>query len=207
MPKLLTVQLSPQQQVELRRRLHERDLAPHTRMRLECLRLADKGMTAPQIASLMEVHPATVRTAFKRFQAAGFAALADAPRCGRPPQVRRADLDALEAMLDASANGGPSWTAPQLTDWLQAQRGVRISPSWLTHLLRADGFRYKRTRDSLRHKTDPVLQQAARAALEDLQPCSNGPMRPRSTCTTWMRAASPRPCPPATPGRARASAR
>jgi transposase len=201
MPKLLTLWLSPEQQAELRRRLHERDLASHTRMRPECLRLSDKGMTAPQVAALMDVHPATVRTAIKRFQAAGFAGLADAPRCGRPSQVRRADLDALEAMLDASANGGPTWTAPQLVDWLHTQRGVHISPSRLSYLLRADGFRWKRTRDSLRHKADPVLQQAARAALEDLQPCSSTPRPARASCTTWRRAGSPRPCPPATPGR------
>ena len=207
MPKLLKAQLSPEQQAELRRRLHERDLAPHTRMRLECLRLLDKGMTVPQVAGLMEVHPATVRTALERFRAAGFAALADAPRCGRPPQLPRADLDALETMLDACAQGGRSWTAPQLADWLAAQRGVHISPSHLTQLLRRDGFRWKRTRDSLRHKADPVLQQAARAQLEDLQPCSSKPMPAGSTCTTWMRAGSPRPCPPATPGRARACAR
>lgn len=207
MPKLLKVELSPEQQTELRRRLHQRDLAPHTRMRLECLRLSDKGITAPQIAALMEVHPATVRNAIKRFKTAGFQALADAPRCGRPPQLPRADLHALETMLDACADGGPTWTAGQLADWLHAQRGVRISPSHLTQLLRRDGFRYKRTRDSLRHKADPVPQGAARAQLEDLQPCSSKPRPASSTCITWMRAGSPRPCPPATPGPARASVR
>jgi transposase len=207
MPKLLKVELSPEQQAELRRRLHERDLAPHTRMRLECLRLSDKGMTVPQVADLVEVHPATVRKAIKAFLAAGFAALVDAPRCGRPPQLPRADLDALEAMLDACAQGGPTWTAPQLAHWLADQRGVHISPSHLAHLLRADGFRWKRTRDSLRHKANPILQMAARAQLEDLQPCSSKPMPRRSTCTTWMRAGSPRPCPPATPGRAPGCAR
>ncbi len=46
MPKLLKVELSPEQRAELRRRLHERDLAPHTRMRLECLRLSDNDGAA-----------------------------------------------------------------------------------------------------------------------------------------------------------------
>jgi hypothetical protein len=48
---------------------------------------------------------------------------------------------------------------------------VEISPAWLTELLHREGFRWKRTRDTLRHKADPVLQQAARAKLEDLRPC------------------------------------
>jgi transposase len=207
MPKLLKVEPSPEQRAELRRRLHERDLAPHTRMRLECLHLSDKAMTVPQVAGLAEVHPAAVRKAIKRFMAAGFAALADAPRCGRPPQLQQADPDASETMPDACTNGGPSWTAPQLADWLQGQRGVHISPSRLTALVRADGFGWKRTRDTLRHKADPVLQQAARARLEEVQPCSSKPMPPRSTCPTWTRAGSPRPCPPAAPGRAPASVR
>ncbi|MFJ7903905.1 hypothetical protein ACIQ6V_26000 [Streptomyces sp. NPDC096198] len=47
---------------------------------------------------------------------------------------------------------------------------MRVSAAWLTELLRRDGFRWKRTRDTLRHKTDPVLQQAARARLEGLRP-------------------------------------
>ncbi|WP_432034081.1 winged helix-turn-helix domain-containing protein [Streptomyces antibioticus] len=40
---------------------------------------------------------------------------------------------------------------------------MEISADWLWELLRRDGFRWKRTRDSLRHKADPVLQQAAKA--------------------------------------------
>ncbi|WP_158714853.1 winged helix-turn-helix domain-containing protein [Streptomyces erythrochromogenes] len=46
---------------------------------------------------------------------------------------------------------------------------MRVSAAWLTELLHRDGFRWKRTRDTLRHKVDPVLQQAARAQLEDLR--------------------------------------
>ncbi len=44
-----------------------------------------------------------------------------------------------------------------------------LDSSWLSVLLHRDGFRWKRTRDSLRHLADPVLQQAARAKLEDLR--------------------------------------
>ncbi|MEV7395439.1 winged helix-turn-helix domain-containing protein [Streptomyces sp. NPDC091215] len=66
---------------------------------------------------------------------------------------------------------GTTWTAPALCDWLRAERGVEISADWLAELLHRDGFRWKRTRDSLQHKADPVLQQAARAQLEDLRPC------------------------------------
>lgn len=177
MPKLLQVELTPEQRDELRGRLHTREMPWHTRLRLECVRWSDAGLTVPQIAERVECHQVTVREALHRFEHGGFADLDDAPRPGRPPTVARADLDALEAMLDAAAAEGCTVTAGAATDWLKAERGVIISAAWLTVLLRRDGFRWKRTRDSLRHLADPVLQQAARAHLEDLQPCSWRRMR------------------------------
>jgi transposase len=169
MPRLLQVTLSPEQAAQLRRQLHERDLEPRTRMRLECVRLSDKGLSVPQIAELLEVHQATVREALHRFGTAGFDALPDAPRAGRPPRASRADLDVLEQMLDASAAAGRTWTLPAIADWLARTRGVHLSSSWISVLLHRDGFRYKRTRDHLRHKADPALQQAARDQLEGLR--------------------------------------
>ncbi|MFI5804427.1 winged helix-turn-helix domain-containing protein [Streptomyces sp. NPDC051561] len=58
-------------------------------------------------------------------------------------------------MLDESAANGTTWTAPALCDWLRAERGVEISADWQAELLHRDGFRSKRTRDSLRHRADP----------------------------------------------------
>jgi transposase len=169
MPRLLQVALSPEQGTQLRRRLRQRDLAPRTRMRLECVRLSDKGLSVPQIAELLEVHQATVREALHRFLAAGLDTLPDAPRTGRPPAACREDLDVLEQMLDASAAQGQTWTLPTIAAWLQRTRGVRLSSSWISVLLHRDGFRYKRTRDHLRHKANPALQHAAAEQLEGLR--------------------------------------
>jgi transposase len=169
-PKILRVELTADQQHEVRERLRRRDLAPHTRLRLECIRLMAWGMTVPDVAGLLECNHVTVRGAVHRFAEGGFDALEDAPRAGRPPSVGRADREALAALLDESARQGRTWTAAGLCDWLRAERGVEVSPAWLTELLHRDGFRWKRTRDTLRHKADPVLQQAARARLEDLRP-------------------------------------
>jgi hypothetical protein len=62
-----------------------------------------------------------------------------------------------------------TWTARKLCDWRERERGVRVPAAWLAELLHREGFRWKRTRDSLRHLADPVLQRAARARLEDLR--------------------------------------
>ncbi|GAA1927824.1 helix-turn-helix domain-containing protein [Streptantibioticus ferralitis] len=169
MAKPLRVRLSPEQDAELRRRLRSRDLTVNERMRLECVRLSARGWTVPEIAPAVEKHQVTVRKALHRFLGGGFEAMADAPRGGRPPRWKREGLDALEAMLDAAAAEGTTWTLPALAEWLRRERGVDIDSSWLSVLLLRDGFRWKRTRDSLRHKADPALQAAAWERLEGLR--------------------------------------
>ncbi|MFJ9855069.1 helix-turn-helix domain-containing protein [Streptomyces sp. NPDC101150] len=169
MAKLLRVGLSPEQDRELRRRLGVRDLPANERMRLECVRLSARGFTVPDIALIVEKHEVTVREALHRCLGGGFDALADAPRPGRPPRWTRQDLDVLEAMPDASAVQGRTWTLPALAEWLRRERGVDVDSSWLSVPLNRDGFRWKRTRNSLRHKADPALQTAAWERLEGLR--------------------------------------
>ncbi|MFF4407355.1 winged helix-turn-helix domain-containing protein [Streptomyces sp. NPDC001404] len=79
------------------------------------------------------------------------------------------DRAALADLPDRSAAAGVAWTVPALRDWLRERRGVEISADWLWELLRRDGFRWKRTRDSVRHQAGPVVQQAAKAQPEDLR--------------------------------------
>jgi transposase len=129
-----------------------------------------------EVADLLECNPVTVRAAVHRFEKGGLEGLPDAPRPGRPARILGSeDRAVLAELLDASAATGITWTAPALRDWLRDERGVEISAYWLWELLRRDGFRWKRTRDSVRHQADPVLQQAARAQLEDLRPCGRPP--------------------------------
>ncbi|WP_353963765.1 winged helix-turn-helix domain-containing protein [Streptomyces sp. NBC_00237] len=125
---------------------------------------------------MLEHHPVTVRAAVHPFEA-GIAGLVDALRPGRPARLLGAKYRAaLGELLDDSARAGINWTVPALCEWLRDERGVTISADSLGELLRREGFRWKRTRDSVRHKADSVLQQAARAQLEVLRSCG----RPRS---------------------------
>lgn len=172
MPNILRLELTNDQRRDLHLLLARRDLTRYTRQRAEGIRLLDLGKTAPEAAALLECNIVTVRAAVHRLEKGGIAALPDAVRPGRPARILTSgDRAALTELLDASAENGTTWTVPALCDWLREQRGVEISTDWLGKLLRRDGFRWKRTRDSVRHKADPVLQQAARAQLEDLRPC------------------------------------
>ncbi|MGH4036045.1 hypothetical protein ACQB60_44925 [Actinomycetota bacterium Odt1-20B] len=107
--KPLRVELAPEQVAELRRRLSLRHLVPNERMRL-----AARGRTAPETASVLDKHVVTVRKTLHRLLSGGFKALADASRPGRPPRWMREDLNTLEAMLDAFAAEGRIRTLPTL---------------------------------------------------------------------------------------------
>jgi transposase len=136
------------------------------------IRLAATGQTVPQIARYLGRHEQTVRRSIKAFLAAGFAALPDQPRPGRPRRVTDAHLTALETLLDTTTR---SWTTPQLVDWLQAEHGIRVHPTYLSRLLHRRRFRWKRTRRALDHKRrDPDLQAAKRAELEVLKKSGAG---------------------------------
>ncbi|MFE9445123.1 helix-turn-helix domain-containing protein [Streptomyces sp. NPDC006602] len=182
MPKNLHLELTDDQRRDLRELLGRRDLARHTRLRAECVRLLDRGRTVTEVADLLECNPVTVRPAVHRFEKGGPDTLPDAPRPGRPARIPGTqDRAELADLLDTSAAAGITWTAPALRDWLRDERGVEISAYWLWELLRRDGFRWKRMRDSIRHQADPVLQQAARAQLGDLRPCGRPPTPDNAT--------------------------
>ena len=107
-------------------------------------------------------------TAEDGYQATRSFSLSSAP--GEAPQIATSTPYSTEPRRWAeSARQGRTWTAAALCDWLAAERGVRVSPARPTELLHRVGFRWKQTRDTLRHKADPFLQQAARAQLEDLR--------------------------------------
>jgi putative transposase len=169
MPKLIRVRLSTAQREELAERQRQVPAAHREWQRLEMVRQADWGHRAPAIAARLEVDVQTVRKYLKAFADGGVAALADRPRAGRPPQVRPADLAAVEALLDRDAAGERTWTLRQLTEWLASERGVRISPSRLSRCLRRRRFGWKRIKRSVQHKADPTRQEEKTADLQTLE--------------------------------------
>jgi|SRR5215207_1312244 len=162
------IRLTAAQRDELHHRAREREVAPRLRDRLEMVRLSDLDWSVPRIAAYLGCHEQTVRRVVKAFLAHGFAALPDRPRSGRPPTLTGAHLGAVEALLDAAARRGQTWTAPRLATWLADTHGVRLDPEYLASRLRQRKFRWKRTKRSVQHKANPDLQKQAQAELEVL---------------------------------------
>ena len=76
--------------------LRRRDLTPSVRERLKMVKAAALGQDLEGIARWSGRTLETVRHWLRRYRADGIAAVADAPRAGRPPKADGAYLAALE---------------------------------------------------------------------------------------------------------------
>jgi transposase len=160
------ITLTDEQRTELRQRTRQRGLAPSTRDRLEMLRLADAGWSAPRIALHLGQHEQTVRTWLKAFLERGFDALVNKPRGGKSSALTPAILDAVRTEL---AKAERTWTAAQLTNWIAQHHGVHLSVDRVRRHLRRAGLSWQRTSRSLKHKQNPTEVAERQAVLTDLE--------------------------------------
>jgi transposase len=148
--------------------LRRRDLAPRVRERLEMVKGVALGQPLAEVARWSGRGERTVVRWARAFAAGGVAALADAPRSGRPARADAAYVAALERAVETPPRLlgllFDAWTSPRLSAYLAETTGVRIAPGWLRALLARRRFRAGRPKHTLGHLQDPV----ARAACEEL---------------------------------------
>jgi transposase len=105
----------------------------------------------------------------RRFRDGGAAAVADAPRVGRPVKADAAYLQALEVAVETPppSLGLPFdvWTSERLSAYLAETTGVRIAPGWLRALLARRDFVCGRPKHTLTHLQDPAAVATCRAEL------------------------------------------
>ena len=149
--------------------LRRRGLSPRLRERLAMVGGAARGQDVWTIAGWSGRSPRRVQFWLHRFLAGGIAALADAPRAGRPPQADAAYLAALDTAVETPppALGLPFdvWTSGRLSAFLAETTGVRIAPGWLRVLLKRRRFACGRPKHTLQHLRDPDEVAACAAAL------------------------------------------
>ena len=149
--------------------LRQRALAPRVRERLEMVKAAALGQDLAAIARWSGRSRRTIGHWLGRFVEGGVAALADAPRSGRPPRADAAYQQALEQAMATSPRplglGYDHWTSARLSAYLAQQTGVLIAPSWLRSLLKQQHFVPGRPQHTLKHRQDPAEVAACEAAL------------------------------------------
>ena len=148
--------------------LRRRDLAPRLRDRLEMVEAAARGQELTAIARGSGRTPASVRHWLAAYQEGGIAALADAPRQGRPAKAAAADRVVLAAAVATPPRtlGGPCavWTASRLSASLCQQTGVHIAPGWRRVVWHRQRFAWGRPNQARDHRQDPAAVAAGQAA-------------------------------------------
>jgi transposase len=161
--------VEPEQQAAVEAELRRRDVAPRVRERLEMVKGAARGQEVAAIARWVGRSERTVRRWMRRFAAGGLAALADAPRAGRPVHADAAYRQAAEAALEHGprALGLPfdAWTSARLAAYLERETGVRVAPGWLRALLGRWDWACGRPKHTLNHLQDPAAVAACEAEV------------------------------------------
>src|SRR5688500_13269909 len=125
--------------------VRRRDLAPRVRERLEMVTGVALGQPLVEVVRWSGRGARTVERWLVAFAAGGIAALADAPRRGRPVRAHAAYLAALERAVETSPRllglRFDTWTRPRLSAYLAQTTGVRIAPGWVRALLARQRFR------------------------------------------------------------------
>src|SRR5262249_55511605 len=181
--------LSPQQRAEVEQQLRRTDLTRRVRERLEMVKAAALGDDVARIARWSGRSVETVEHGLARVAAGAVAALADAPRAGRPVQADAAYLAALEQALDppphALGRAFAVWTSQRLSAYREQQTGVHLSPGWLRAVLAARGWVCGRPKHPLTHLQQPAAVAASRACTRHGSACSpaiSSPVRTGAMC-------------------------
>jgi len=166
------VAISEEERTAVGAELRRTALPSRVRERLEMVKAVALGHDLAGGAAWSGRSVRTVRHWLGRFRAGGVAALADAPRAGRPARADAAYLRALEAAVDA----GPRalglefnvWSSDRLSAYLAERTGVRIAPSWLRTLLGRRDFACGRPNHALGHLQDPAEEAAFEATMAEV---------------------------------------
>jgi transposase len=129
--------------------------------RAQMVLLSAQRRSVPELATIFDLHPASVRFWLRRFEREGPPGLYDAPRTGRPREMddtteqrllRLLAQDPYEAQLQEVAT---TWTVAMLTLALILRGGHYISRATVRTTLHRLGLRWGRPRLAMPRKVDP----------------------------------------------------
>ncbi len=163
--------------------------------RAVCLLMSAEGASHRAILQATGMRSDAITDTRRRWQQRGMASLRDRPRPGRPvsitPAYRRELHKALRAGPLAYGYLFSVWSVPRLNAHLHSTTGIRLSETWLRHLLHAEGFVYRRPKHTLKGKRNERAFRRAQRVLARLKrgrcaptPITNSGtrMKPSSTC-------------------------
>ena len=123
--------------------------------------LSAQPRTVPELATIFDLHPASVRFWLRRFDRDGPAGLYDAPRSGRPREMDDTNAQRLVHLLAQDPHDVPptavatTWTVAMLTLALILRSGRYLSRATVRAALQRLGLRWGRPRLAMPRKVDP----------------------------------------------------
>jgi transposase len=129
--------------------------------RAQMVLLSAQHRTVPELATIFELHPASVRFWLRRFDCDGPAGLSDAPRSGRPREMDDQNDQRLVRLLVQDPQDVPpaevatTWTVAMLTLALILRTGRYLSRATVRAALQRLELRWGRPRLSMPRKVDP----------------------------------------------------
>jgi transposase len=149
--------------------LQQWTLQPRVRERLEMVKARALGQELPRIAQWCGRRVRTVDHWLRQYLRGGVAALADAPRSGRPADADAAYRQLLVRAVESAPRdlglGFDVWTSARLASYLAEQTGVALSPGWVRTLLNQAEFVSGRPKHTLKHLQDPEEVAACQEQL------------------------------------------
>lgn len=124
--------------------------------------LSAQHRSVPELATIFDLHPASVRFWLRRFDADGPPGLSDAPRTGRPRTLEPCDEQRLLQLVTHDphdAAGMPiatTWTVAMLILGVLGHCGQYVCPSVMRTTLHRLGLRWGRPRLAMPLKQDPL---------------------------------------------------
>jgi len=132
--------------------------------RLHGVLLVAQGLTCPAVARVLGDAQRTVEYWVQRFEAHGFAGLAEGSRPGRPRRLTDAQVAEVQRVLrqtpgEAGVRAGGVWDGKTLSAFLRERFAVSLQVRQCQRLFRQLGFRLRKPRPLIAH-ADPAAQAA-----------------------------------------------
>jgi transposase len=124
--------------------------------RLHGVLLVAQGATCPEVARLLGDGPRTVEYWVRRFEARGFAGLAEGERAGRPRRLNDEQMAKVEQALrktpaEAGLAAGGVWDGNTLSAFLEQKFALTLRVRQCQRLFRQMGFRLRKPRPLIAH--------------------------------------------------------
>lgn len=140
-------------------------MAGRARLRATVILMSARGMSASTIAATLGMGARTVHLTRRRWRRQAFDGLYDAPRSGRPPQADKTYLRKLVRTVQTDPRkmgyAFTRWTCAKLAEYMRQQTGVSLTPIWVSHLLKKQGFVWRKTKLTTRNLQDPRGKKAS----------------------------------------------